>query len=391
MKPGAPAEIRGPFRPIATNVPGIEICEHLPRLARQADKLALVRSVTYPNNDHPYMIYYTLTGRVSPAPLGANTVLPPSRSDHPHAGAVVAKLRHRADAVPGYVAIPEVQIRMQAVPVSGGGRAGYLGAAHDPFAINGDPRAEHLGLELAADITARRFDQRQGLLAMIEGDRVPTRPAGEYVAQRSNAQRLVGGAAARGLFSLDREPAALRERYGTHRFGQSLLLARRLVERGVTFVAVHFNHMTKCDGWDTHQKNFDALSGELLPLLDQGLAALLEDLEERGLLDETLVLTMGEFGRSPRINADGGRDHWGNCASVLFAGGGTRGGQVIGASDPRAAYPTDAPVTPPDVLASLYAALGVPRHAVLWDEFQGRPLSVCDGKPIAGLLGARGA
>jgi hypothetical protein len=218
------------------------------------------------------MIYYTLTGRVSPVPLGANTVVPPSRTDYPHMGAVVAKSAHARRDVPGYVAIPEVRVRMQAMPVSGGGRAGFLGPAFDPLAINDDPTRPLPGLGLPADVPPERFEQRQGLLATLDGyERPRSRMAEEHEAFRRAAARLVRGTARRNVFDLDSEPAAVRERYGLHRFGQSLLLARRLSEAGVSMTAIHFNYMSKCDGWDTHAKNFECLKGELLPLLDQGL------------------------------------------------------------------------------------------------------------------------
>jgi uncharacterized protein DUF1501 len=385
MKPEAPAEIRGPFKPIASAVGGMSFCEHLPRLAARAGDLAILRSVTFPNNDHPFMIYHTLTGRESRVPLGANTVLPPSRSDDPHMGAVVAKFKHRAAGVPGYVAIPEVRVRMLPMPVAGGGRAGLLGAPYDPLAINDDPREPLGGLKLPEELSAERFHQRQSLLAVLDGGAPRAVSSQEYQTFRQSASRLIGSAAAGGMFSLDQESAAVRDRYGRHRFGQSLLLARRLVEHGVSFVGVHFNHMTKCDGWDTHQKNFEALQGELLPLLDEGLSALVGDLKERGLLDETLVVTMGEFGRTPRINPQGGRDHWGHSSSVLFAGGGTRGGNLVGASDRNCAYPSELPVGPGDVVATIYHALGLEPRTLMYDPLN-RPMTISDGKAISQLF-----
>src|SRR5262245_33794646 len=238
LKPDAPAEIRGPFKPVATRVPGVRISEHLPRLSRQMDRVALLRSVTYPNDDHPYLIYTTLTGRPSPVPLGANTVLPPSRFDYPHLGAVVARFRHRLADVPGYVAIPEVRVRMAAAPVSGGGRSGFLGPAYDPLAINDDPRQALPEFRLPAGVNGRRLARREQLLHRIESPRL-AQPDGH----RAAAMRLLRAGARRELFSLEREPARLRDRYGRDRFGQSLLLARRLVEAGVSLVAVHFNYM----------------------------------------------------------------------------------------------------------------------------------------------------
>jgi hypothetical protein len=385
LKPDAPAEVRGPFQPIATNVPGIRISEHLPRLAGQTDRLALVRSVTYPNNDHPYMIYYTLTGRVSPVPLGDNTVLPPSRSDYPHMGAVVSRFAHRNLSVPGYVAIPEVRVRMMAVPVSGGGRAGFLGPNYDPLAINDDPRQLPAALQLPADVAATRFTGRQSLLALLEGCGPRTRATEEHEAFRRSAGRLVHSSGGQDLFVLEKEPVALRERYGSHRFGQSLLLARRLVEGGVSMVGVHFNFMSKCDGWDTHAKNFECLKGELLPLLDQGLSALLDDLHQRGRLDETLVVCLGEFGRTPRINSNAGRDHWGACASVVLAGGGVRGGQVVGSSDRIAAYPRVCPLDPADIQATIYHCLGLRTDQTMYDQLN-RPQPLSLGKVVRTLF-----
>ncbi len=385
LKPHAPAEIRGPFTGIDTVVPGMTFCEHLPRLAGQADKLAVLRSLTYPNHDHPYMIYHTLTGRVSPVPLGANTVLPPSRSDYPHMGAVVAKYKHAATHIPAYVAIPEVQVRMAPALVSGGGRSGFLGPRFDPLAINEDPRKPLPGLTPPEQVTLARSADREKLLAILDGRPPKSRRTREYLTSRETAFQLSRSADGGGLFDLDAEPASLRETYGHDRFGQSMLLARRLVERGVSFVGVHFNHMTKCDGWDTHKNNFACLKDELLPTLDRGLAALLADLSERGMLDETLVVTMGEFGRTPKVNANGGRDHWGHCGSVLFAGGGVRGGNLVGASDKIGAYPTQRPASPPDVVATIYHALGLDPEQLMYDQLN-RPLPLSTGQVVGELF-----
>ena len=196
------------------------------------------------------------------------------------------------------------------------------------------------------------------------------------------------GAASRGklaAFSLDDEPPKLRDRYGRHRFGQTMLLARRLAEAGVPMVAIHFNEMTVCDGWDTHSKNFDALKTELLPMLDQSLSALLEDLGQRGMLDQTAVACFGEFGRTPKINANAGRDHWGECSSALLAGGGIRGGTVLGASDKDAAYPIEGRVEPADLQATLLRCLGLNPRQPIYDELQ-RPYEISTGRVIAELL-----
>lgn len=385
LKPKAPKEIRGPFQPIPTDVPGLMVGEHLPKLAQQGRRLSILRSLTYRNNDHPFMTYYTLTGRVSDRPLGANTVLPPSRSEHPHMGAVVSRFVHANPQVPGYVAIPEVRIRMKEIPIAGGGRAGFLGPRYDPFLINDDARQPPKSLALPEDISSERFSSRDKLLAVLDGQPARSRKTLNYTTSRKRAVQLMHAVGSNGLFSLDAEPASLRDNYGRGRFGQSLLLARRLVERDVSYVAVHFNHMSKCDGWDLHSKNFDALKGELLPMVDRGIAALLDDLAERGLLEETLVVVMGEFGRTPKINGKAGRDHWGQCASVMFAGGGLRGGNVVGASDATGAYPSELPVGPPDVVATIYRALGLAPHAVMHDQLS-RPVPLSIGKAIDPLF-----
>jgi len=385
-KPEAPAEIRGPFESIATAVPGVRFGEHLPLLARRADRLALIRSISHDNNDHPYMAYYTLTGRVSPVPLGANTVLAPSRSDDPHIGSIVSKFKHADRNVPGYVAIPELTVRMAPVPVDGGGRAGYLGPRYDPLPINDDPSRPIASLALPTGVSAARLDGREELLAVLDGRTLKSQRAAEYAATRRTAMHLTRAIGGGGMFDLSAERASLREAYGRRRFGQSLLLARRLVERGVSFVGIHFNYMSKCDGWDTHKNNFGCLKNELLPLLDRGLSALLDDLAARGLLDETLVVVMGEFGRTPKINADAGRDHWGSCGSVVLAGGGLERGIVVGGSDKIGAYPTSQPVSPPDLTATIFHALGMDPKEFMLNE-QGRPLPLSTGQPIAALFG----
>lgn len=393
LKPEAPSEIRGPFQPIATSVPGLSICEHLPKLAQRAHQYALVRSVSHPNHNHTPMIYYTLTGRPVERPAEDNDVRPPLRDDFPHIGAVVASRNPAPGGLPGFVAIPEVAVRSSTAgefkrvrsPLRGGG-AGFLGAPHDPFNINDDPGSDATtpSLGLPDNLSAERLEHRVRLLNLIEGT------GGQDLAPhhelRNRAIMLTGasGRMAR-RFSLADEPPALLDQYGRHRFGRALVLARRLVEAGVPMIAVHWNEMTLCDGWDTHAKNFEALETELLPMLDLGLSALLDDLESRGLLHETLVVLMGEFGRSPRINENAGRDHWGSCQSILMAGGGVRGGTVIGASDRIGAYPTENPVDPVDVHATIYRAMGIQADQEMHDPL-GRPHRLCTGRAIEGVL-----
>ena len=391
LKPDAPAEIRGPFQPIATRVPGIQVCEHLPRLAQRADQYALVRSVSHPNSNHTPMIYYTLTGRHVRTPEVDNDISPPSREDHPHLGSVLARLLPVPAGLPPFVSLPEVAVRssddnIRAATPLRGGRAGFLGPRYDPLVINGDPRQPGAlpDLALSEGITGERFERRQALLAAVEARR-PETAAAAYGELRQMAVSLTGAAKPGGPYALDHEPEPLRERYGRHRFGQSLLLARRLAEAGVPMIAIHFNHMTRCDGWDTHAKNFDACRDELLPLVDQGISALLDDLADRGLLDQTVVACFGEFGRTPRINAAAGRDHWGPCSSALLAGGGIRGGQVWGSSDRHGAFPRSQPVDPVDLHATVYHALGLDPETIIHDGL-GRPLAISTGTAIRGLF-----
>lgn len=395
LKPDAPAEIRGPFRPIATTLPGVQICEHLPLLARQADRYALVRSVSHPNHNHTPMIYYTLTGRPVEEPGRDNDVRPPQRTDAPHLGAVLASLKGSSPGLPGYIAIPEVAVRSsttgefkRARTLLRGGGGGFLGALADPLAINHEPGTADAIPALAGDpsLSGERLARRSALLSVLESRTPAERAARSYQSLHHQAVLLTGAARGRApVFSLDGEPERLRERYGKHRFGKALLLARRLAEAGVPMIAIHFNEMTVCDGWDTHAKNFPALKDELLPMVDQGLSALLDDLRERGRLDDTLVVMMGEFGRTPRINKDGGRDHWGSCQSVLLAGGGIKGGQVFGASDRIGAYPAAGAVDPVDIHATIYHCMGLDPGQLIHDHLR-RPFPLSTGRVVSELV-----
>ena len=395
LKPDAPAEIRGPFRPIATRVPGLQICEHLPRLAQMTDRFALVRTVSYPNHNHTPMIYYTLTGRPVLRPNEDNDVRPPQRDDFPHVGAVLARHRPAPHGLPGYIAIPELAVRSslegqfrRVRQLLRGGGGGFLGPLVDPLAVNGDPGTREAvpALTLPRDISEARLEQRSALLSVLESRSSSSRAEHLHASLRQQAVALTGATGgASAFFSLAGEPAAVRDRYGRHRFGRAMLLARRLAEVGVPMTAIHFNEMTICDGWDTHSGNFAALQSELLPLIDQSVSALLEDLDQRGLLDETLVVMMGEFGRTPRINSAAGRDHWGSCQSVLMAGGGIRGGAVHGVSDRIAAYPIDHPVDPVDIHATMYHCLGLDSHQPMMDQL-GRPQPLTTGRAISALL-----
>lgn len=395
LKPNAPAEIRGPFRPIATRLPGLQICELLPKLAGLANKFTLIRSVTHRNSNHTPMIYYTLTGRHTAFPERDNDIRPPQRDDFPHFGSVVAKHKSAPHALPSFVAIPELAIRSSTIgefkrvrsPLRGGG-AGFLGAAFDSLAVNGAPDSPDAvpALALPRDVSQERFEERSELLGLLDGR---SRWSGKLPANSLRDQALLlTGATARGgvpAFSLEAEPARVRERYGMHRFGQAMLMARRLAEAGVPLIAIHFNEMTVCDGWDTHAKNFEALKSELLPMLDQSLSALLDDLEQRGMLGETLVACFGEFGRTPKINTNAGRDHWGQCSSTLLAGGKIKRGMVLGSSDKHAAFPTSDPVDPTDIQATLYHCLGLSPNQLIHDSLQ-RPFEISTGRVLHQIL-----
>jgi hypothetical protein len=395
LKPDAPAEIRGPFRPVDTRLPGLQICELLPHLANNADKFSLIRSVTQRNSNHTPMIYYTLTGRHTGQPQRDNDIRPPQSDDFPHMGAVLSKFKKSAESLPGYVALPEVAIRSstkgqfkRARNLLRGGGPGFLGATYAPLGVNGTPGSRDAipALSLPKDVSTERFEQRASLLNLLDGGNV----VGETQALHDIRQQAVSltGSSQRGklpVFSLDDEPATVRDRYGRHRLGQTLLLARRLATAGVPMVAVHFNEMTVCDGWDTHSKNFEACKTELLPMLDQSLSALLEDLDQSGQLDETLVVCLGEFGRTPKINKKAGRDHWGECSSALLAGGGIQRDQVFGSSDHHAAYPKTDPVEPADIQATLYHCMGLDSGLLIHDRSQ-RPFEITTGKVIEQLV-----
>jgi hypothetical protein len=400
LKPDAPEGIRGPFRPIETTVPGLSICEHLPRLARLSDQYALLRSVSHANHNHTPMIYYSLTGRQVERPEMDNDVRPPERTDHPHLGAVISRFRRGDGSMPGYVAIPEVATRSSIsgefvrgrVPLRGGG-AGFLGPLYDPLVVEpgagqGDDsnKGATLPWELPAGVDATRLEQRAALARILDQplDHLPAAPGRSLLRD----QAVLITARNHGLsqaFRVDDLPSAVRDRYGSHRFGRATLLARRLAEAELPMIAIHWNEMTVCDGWDTHAKNFPALEGELLPMLDQGLSALISDLAERGLLEQTLVAVFGEFGRTPRINQNAGRDHWGSCQSVLLAGGGIRGGQVLGASDRIGAYPATEPIDPTDLHATIFAAMGLDPASEIRDALA-RPYPLSTGRPIERLF-----
>jgi len=389
-KPDAPSEVRGTFKPLRTNVPGIEITEHLPLLARQAHRYALVRSVSHTEGNHPAGVYWMITGRKYPRATARAVAL--SREDHPHFGSVLSTLKPpESAAVPAFVTLPE-QMNPNG-PIRAGQHAGFLSAAHDPFVINGDPNTPGFTpgeLRVRDTLGGDRLLRRRGLLeqANLRAGLADPGEAGGLPSHYARAFDLVTGNDAARAFDLSRETPATRDRYGRHIFGQSTLLARRLVEAGVRLVAVNWvrhDNGPGGQGWDSHSRHLEWSRDELLPPTDRAASSLLSDLDERGLLAETLVVVMGEFGRTPRFNPNGGRDHWPHVFSVLLAGGGIRGGRVHGASTPDGAYPAADAVSPADLAATLYHCLGIEPEAEIRDRVD-RPFPVADGRPISNLL-----
>ena len=389
-KPNAPREVQGPFNPIATNVPGIQVGELMPRTARHLDKCCVLRAVSTGDNAHSSSGYAMLTGRPH-LPLNVENALPGKPNDWPCFGAIVKSLHRGKSTLPKAVTLPE-HIWNDGFKSWPGQDAGFLGRNADPWLIHCDPTAAGFqipGIGLPPEVPALRLDDRRRLLEQVNGhlDRIERGPAVARFDDRSRqAFDLVHSAKGRQAFDLDQEPAALRDRYGRYRFGQSCLLARRLVEARVPLVQVNWVRMPEVKepsqgGWDTHAKHNEIVKRHLMPLLDQTYSTLLEDLAVRGLLDETLVVWMGEFGRTPSFNANGVRDHWGHVFSVALAGGGVQGGRVVGASDGKGGHPKEGKVTPADLHATMLHSLGIAPDAEVHDT-QGRPFAACTGEVI---------
>lgn len=408
MKPDAPVEVRGEFKPIESTLPGVPVCEHLPMLARRMHHLSLVRSVHHKVNDHNAGAYYMLTGR-SPV-AGGKLIVGPEPDNFPTYGSVLAK-GFPNPHLPPFVHLPDLMFNNGAdLP---GQRAGFLGPAHDPF-VAGDPSAADYdtpGLSIPADVSKSRIRSRRELLESLDraaGGVVDEAVAAGMQTHYQKAFSLLASSTTRKAFNLDQEPARLRERYGlpdrvdrsveARKFGglphlgQCMLLARRLIESGVRLVTV-------CTGrridqtWDGHREHFALLKRSILPYVDRAFSALLEDMAERGMLEDTLVVAMGEFGRTPKMGqitsgagaTSAGRDHWPHCYTVMFAGAGVRAGEVFGASDRHAAYPVENPVTPEDVAATIYRALGLEPESRIHDPLN-RPHSLALGEPISAVL-----
>jgi len=362
-KPTAPADVRGEFKPIATSVPGLQISEIFPNLAKVMDRVTLIRSMTSPEADHDRASHHLLTGyRPSPALV------------YPSYGSVVSKLREsKRGMLPPYVAIPDGPAFSS---------SGYLTSAYDPFAASGDPNQPGFrvrNLTPPDQLTLERLLRRRAMVKALD-DFAQDVPATALTTSRDQfsdqAYSLMTSSAAQAAFRLGDESPAIRDRYGRTTFGQSCLLARRLIEAGVSFVTLN-DRGTGPLGWDTHAQNFPMLKNTLAPPLDQGLSALLKDLADRKLLDRTLVVMMGEFGRTPKINTNAGRDHHGRANSVIVAGAGIPGGLVLGKTDARGDLPTERPVTPADLAAVLFLKLGIdPEHK--FEAPDGRPIRIVD-------------
>ncbi|HVU87861.1 MAG TPA: DUF1501 domain-containing protein [Pirellulales bacterium] len=363
LKPDAPVEIRGEFRPIDTVVPGMRFAEHLPRLARQADKLLVVRSMSHTDTGHPSGAYQMTTGREYPR--AQNLADNSTREDHPHLGSSVAAVARPLCPAPPYVLVPQYLI------VNGqfrsGQNAGALGRRFDPLVPGGDPNSEDFrpkDLGLAATVDREQILARRALLTSLNEVRADLRRDPSIIdfnGCHAQAFNLLAGGTSRQAFDIAAEPATLRDRYGRTQLGQSTLLARRLIEAGVGLV--HVNCMSSilepnCT-WDSHKDNFNILKDHRLPPADAAIAALLEELHQRGMLDETLVVVAGEFGRTPKVNSGAGRDHWPNAFTVLLAGAGLPGGTYYGATDKYGAYPSERPISPARLAATIFHALGI--------------------------------
>ncbi|HJZ54011.1 MAG TPA: DUF1501 domain-containing protein [Gemmataceae bacterium] len=371
-KPDAPAEVRGEFGTVPTTLPGVRFADPLPMLAKQTDKLAVIRGHDPKNGSHGVADHLMMSGHKF------NPSLP-----FPCYGSVVAKER-------GYVngLLPFVQLGKAIDRRFNGGIAGFLGDQYNPFEVHEDPSAANFrvrDLSIASDTDKARLDRRYGMLADLENYQRATEQNPEVVKARDEfyekAHGIITSPAAKKAFDIAAESEKVRDRYGRNMLGQQCLLARRLVEAGVQFVTVTDG------GWDTHQNNFKSLKDRLLPRVDRGLSALLDDLAARGLLDETLVVWFGDFGRTPKINPTAGRDHWSTAGCALMAGGGLKVGQVVGATNALGEYVTDSPVSPADIAATIYTVMGVNLHT--WYKAQdGRPIELCpEGKPVRQLVG----
>jgi hypothetical protein len=404
-KPGIPSEYRSPFKPLSTNAPDIQLTELLPQTAKHAAKFSIIRSMVHDNPNHDVGILYTLLSTMNPP---SKRAYPASREDHPGIGAALHSLLGAPGELPAWVTLP--RFFTTGARFYKGQTGGFLGPEFDCFALN-ESKTDSLGdkdlavnsLDPVAGIDANRMRSRRDLMERL--DRLTDEQLkGPIINQsqkyRDKAFSMVSSGEAKKAFDLERESPKLRDRYGRNEYGQSFLMARRLVESGVRMVNVFWTFYGK-DGcqfnlWDNHgsdkevcggyNKGFDMITAPYCcPSFDKAYSALLDDLSQRGLLDDTLVVVIGEFGRTPKINKNAGRDHWPHCYSTVLAGGGVKGGQVYGESDKHAAFVTDKPVTPDDLGATIYHAFGIPPETHIYDQ-EDRPLPVTRGTPVTALF-----
>ena len=366
-KRDAPSEIRGEFKPIPTKVPGVHFSECVPKLAGVADKFTVVRSICHKDPNHGGGNHYMMTGMPTPVPVACGAFV----TFHPSFGSMVSYSRGIRNGLPAYVSMPEV---------SRSGGPNFLGAQHAPFVIDGYPNTKGFKVRdvvLPSDISEGRAAKRQALRKSLDqmkrfNDKLADDPAVSFDQFYAQGLDLVASPQAQQAFDIDREADKVREAYGRNDFAQRLLLARRLVEVGVSFVTVYTG------GWDHHTKIFEAYKGNTGRNFDQGVAALITDLDERGLLDNTLVIALGEFGRTPKVNKDAGRDHWPGAMSVLMAGAGIPRGQVVGATDAKGYYAAESVYRPEDFAASLYTKMGIDPGQLLHTN-TGRPIQLVNG------------
>lgn len=389
MKPDCDARFRGEFLPISTNVPGIQICEHLPQLAKLADKYAIIRSTWHESNTHGVGVHYNLTGlKHAPRQRGEPQV---SREDPPSIGGALRQLRGDRNDLPAAVHLP-VRIGDQNNFQWGGQHAGFLGQQYDPLTLIDEswtPGTLPTSFLPPKGVGVSRLRERVDLLKGVEKNSNTGAEKDNpvlYEKARDRALSILQSDSVWKAFLIEEERPSTLERYGDNKFGRSCLVARRLVERGVSFVTVPWMYLHSTKNFDTHAKHFSVMKDLLLPPMDQAMSALFEDLSERGLFDNTLVAWTGEFGRTPKINGNAGRDHWGKVYSTLLAGAGIRGGQVYGATDKIGGEPTDNSVYVSDYVATIYKVLGYDSSTIVHDRF-GRPHPIVQGTPVKALLG----
>ena len=393
-KPDAPREVRGEFGAIATRTPGLQVGELMPKTALLTDKIAVIRTMVTGDNSHSTSGYQMLTG-VPHIPLSRENSLPGKPNDSPSLNALVQMLRPPRGGLPASVALPRRLANFDGLYPWPGADAGIMGRKFDPWLMECDPSAANFaapGCVLPEDVPPLRIDSRLSLLQQLDrhlGSVVDRAAILDYDNYKQQSLELIAGGKARTAFDIAKEPDAVRDRYGRTKQGQCVLLARRLVEAGVSLVQVNWaspdKKLPNSGGWDTHEKHNESLKGWLMPMMDQTYSALVEDLDQRGLLDETLVCWVAEFGHTTKFNKRAGRDHWGRLFSIALAGGGIRGGVVHGASDKNAAEPLGDVVRPCDYLATVFHLLGF--HAdTLVHDVEGRPLPISRGKVIESLL-----